>query len=160
VSSETDTVGLVGCASQKLRRPAPARDLYVSQLFRKASAYAEQTCDRWYILSAKHGLIHPDQVLEPYDAKLGTNPRTSPPIHQWAATVREQLTAELAGIENVKLIAVAGQQYRYAVYGGPWEYEVPMQGLGIGRQLGWLTAQLSATGWRTAPAQTGGHERS
>ncbi|MET1087465.1 MAG: DUF6884 domain-containing protein [Arthrobacter sp.] len=34
------TVGLVGCASQKLQRPAPARELYASQLFRKASAYA------------------------------------------------------------------------------------------------------------------------
>lgn len=47
MSSETYTVGLVGCASQKLRRPAPARELYVSQLFRKAFAYAELTFDRW-----------------------------------------------------------------------------------------------------------------
>jgi hypothetical protein len=50
------TVGLVGCASQKLRRPVPARELYVSQLFKKASAYAEATCDRWYVLSAMHEL--------------------------------------------------------------------------------------------------------
>lgn len=59
----TLTVGLVGCASQKLRRPAPARELYASEL--KASAYAETTCDRGYILSTKHGLVHPDAVLEP-----------------------------------------------------------------------------------------------
>ena len=39
-------VGLVGCASQKLQRRAPARELYVSQLFKKTSAYAELTCDR------------------------------------------------------------------------------------------------------------------
>lgn len=38
------TVGLVGCASQKLTRPTPARELYVSQLFKKASEYAELTC--------------------------------------------------------------------------------------------------------------------
>ena len=63
--SEHPTVGLVACASQKLQRPAPARELYVSQLFKKASAYAGLTCDRWYILSAKHGLVHPDTVLEP-----------------------------------------------------------------------------------------------
>uniref|UniRef100_UPI0038B36EF6 DUF6884 domain-containing protein n=1 Tax=Agromyces humi TaxID=1766800 RepID=UPI0038B36EF6 len=48
-------IGLVGCAAQKLRRPAPARDLYVSQLFRKSSAYVEWNCDAWFILSAKHG---------------------------------------------------------------------------------------------------------
>lgn len=143
MSSETYTVGLVGCASQKLRRAAPARELYVSQLFKKASAYAELICDRWYVLSAKHGLVHPDQVLEPYDVKLGTNARTSPLIHQWADMVRKQLAAELTGIGKPKLIALAGEQFRYAVYRGPWEYEVPMQGLGIGQQLGWLTAQLS-----------------
>lgn len=137
-------VGLVGCASQKLQRPAPARELYVSQLFRKASAYAETTCDRWYVLSAKHGLVHPDTVIEPYDMRLGTNHRTTPPIHQWGAMVRDQLAAELAGLEDVTLIALAGEQYRVAVRDVPWPVVVPMQGLGIGQQLGWLTGRLSA----------------
>jgi hypothetical protein len=138
------TIGLVGCASQKLNRPAPARELYVSQLFKKASAYAEATCDRWYVLSAKHGLVHPDTVLEPYDVRLGTNHRTSPPIHTWAAGVRGQLDAELAGLENVTLVALAGEQYRTAVRDSRWPVLVPMKGLGIGQQLGWLTGQLNA----------------
>ncbi|MDP9695146.1 UNVERIFIED_ORG: hypothetical protein J2X79_002715 [Arthrobacter globiformis] len=47
MSTDIYTIRLVGCASQKLKRPAPARGLYVSQLFIKASAYAELTCDRW-----------------------------------------------------------------------------------------------------------------
>lgn len=143
MSSESYTVGLVGCASQKLRRPAPARELYVSQLFRKASAYAELTCDRWYVLSAKHGLVRRDEVIAPYDMRLGTNHRTSPLIHEWVDQVREQLTAELAGIENPKLIALAGEQYRAALLDSRWPCEVPMKGMGIGQQLGWLTAKLS-----------------
>lgn len=140
--SSTITIGLVGCASQKLRRPAPARDLYVSQLFRKASAYAELTCDRWYVLSAKHGLVHPDTIVEPYDMRLGTNDRTSPPIHTWAAGVRAQLDTELAGLGDVTLVALAGEQYRTVLLGSRWPSVVPMKGLGIGQQLGWLTAQL------------------
>jgi hypothetical protein len=136
----TVTVGLVACAGQKLQHPAPARELYVSQLFRKASAYAEASCDRWYILSAKHGLLDPDDVLEPYDLRLGTP--AAPPVREWAAKVRGQLEAELAGLD-VTLIVLAGEQYRTALQGSPWPYEVPMKGLGIGRQLGWLTAQLS-----------------
>jgi hypothetical protein len=44
----------------------------------------------------------------------------------------------------VKLIALAGEQYRTAVHDGPWEYEAPMKGLGIGQQLGWLTGKISA----------------
>jgi hypothetical protein len=141
--SDEITVGLVGCASQKLERPAPARELYVSQLFKKASAYAELTCDRWYVLSAKHGLLRPDEVIEPYDMRLGTNRRTSPPIHQWAARVQDQLAVELAGVEHVRLVVLAGEQYRSAVRSGPWPHEVPMKGLGIGQQLGWLTKKLS-----------------
>lgn len=137
-------VGLVGCAAQKLQHPAPARDLYISQLFRKASAYAEATCDRWYILSAKHGLVHPDTVIEPYDMRLGSKHTTSPPICAWAAGVRTQLDVELAGLEDATLVVLAGEQYRTILRDSRWPSEVPMKGLGIGQQLGWLTVQLNA----------------
>ncbi|GAC1454646.1 MAG: hypothetical protein PVSMB10_12550 [Pseudarthrobacter sp.] len=107
----------------------------VSQLFKKASAFAEATCDRWYILSAKHGLVHPDTVLESYDVSLGINYRSTRPIHQWGAMVKDQLGAELTGLDDVTLVALAGEQYRAAVRGVPWTVEVPMQALSIGQQL-------------------------
>lgn len=134
-------VGLVGCSAQKLAAAAPARELYVSQLFRKASAYAEATCDRWYVLSAKHGLIHPDTVIKPYDMRLGT--RTGPDMTAWGALVREQLTEALNGADNPTLVALCGSQYRTALNGAPWPSETPMQGMGIGRQLGYLTTELA-----------------
>jgi hypothetical protein len=143
VADETCRIGLVACASQKLLRPAPARELYVSQLFKKASAYAELTCDRWYILSAKHGLLRPDEVIEPYDIRLGANHKTSPSTYLWAARVQEQMAAEFAGLANVKIVALAGEQYRTALHGTPWPHEIPLKGLGIGQQLGWLTKKLS-----------------
>jgi hypothetical protein len=135
-------VGLVGCAAQKLQRPAPAREIYVSQLFKKASAYAEATCDRWYILSAKHGLISPDEIIEPYDMRLGTRDPNSPPIHQWADWVRKQLAAELADVPGATLVALAGVQYQTVLRPCQWPFEIPMQGLGIGQQLGFLTTEL------------------
>jgi hypothetical protein len=46
------------------------------------------------------------------------------------------LTLPFAGPDDVKLIGPAGEQYRAALPGIPWPHEVPMQGLGIGRQLG------------------------
>jgi hypothetical protein len=67
------------CAARKLDRPAPARELYVSQLFEKASAYATAARDRRYVLSAKHGLVQPDTVLEPYDVRLGARHPTATP---------------------------------------------------------------------------------
>ena len=136
-------IGLVGCSSAKLSRPAPARELYTSPLFRKASTYAELTCARWFILSAKHGLLNPDQVVEPYDVKLGTNARTSPPIHEWADRVRGQLATELADTPRAVLVTLAGVQYQTVLRPCQWPFRIPMKGLGIGQQLGWLTDQLA-----------------
>ena len=58
---------LVSCVGQKLGYPAPAADLYQSDWFKKARAYAEAEGQRWYILSAKHGLVNPSKVLTPFD---------------------------------------------------------------------------------------------
>ncbi len=59
---------LVQCTKSKRYEAAPAKDLYdKSHLFTLMREYAE-VCNRpWYILSAKHGLVDPDTVLEPYD---------------------------------------------------------------------------------------------
>lgn len=39
---------------------------------RSPPAWAIAHCDQWAILSAKHGLIDPDKVIEPYDVTLST----------------------------------------------------------------------------------------
>ncbi len=62
-------VALVACCSKKLTRTVAARDLYVSTLFKKAAAYA-RTFDAWYVLSAKYGLVAPDEVIDPYNQTL------------------------------------------------------------------------------------------
>lgn len=140
------TVGLVGCSSAKLSRPAPARELYTSALFRKAAAYAERECDRWYVLSAKHGLVAPDTILEPYDVKLGRRHREAAkdagPIWDWAARVQGQLAEELADVPKVSLVALAGEQYRTVLHPCQWPFSIPMKGLGIGEQLAWLANEL------------------
>lgn len=135
------TIGLVGCAAAKLRRPAPARDLYVSQLFKKAAAYAEANTDRWFVLSAKYGLVAADDVIEPYDAKLGT--KTGPPIWDWAQDVAAQLRVALLDVESPELLVLAGEQYRTCLRFVDYPARVPMQGMGIGQQLGYLTAELT-----------------
>lgn len=61
---------LISCAATKLDHPAPAADLYTSPLFVKARSYAEGSGHPWFVLSARHGLVEPTTVLEPYDLKL------------------------------------------------------------------------------------------
>lgn len=137
-------IGLVACSAGKLTEPARARDLYTSPLFRKASAYAAQTCDAWFILSAKHGLLRPDAILAPYDQKLGDLPALK--REDWARQVRAQLARDLRPYrhDQITLVALAGKDYRAALDGVLWPVEVPMRGLGIGQQLGFLTRELAA----------------
>jgi hypothetical protein len=64
------TIVLVACSARKRGTPCPAKDLYTSTLFRYSRRYAEQFGDRWYILSARHGLLSPEARISPYEQTL------------------------------------------------------------------------------------------
>jgi hypothetical protein len=163
-------VGLVACGKSKLDHAAPARDLYTGPLFRAASAYAERTYDAWFVLSAKHHLVHPDDVLEPYDVSLAGL------MHvvrlQWALHVDIALRCgRNTGIDEdyrtrrnapedgpflgrftmaggkVELFLHAGSDYAGPLYdrgieGWATVYR-PLRGLGIGEQLAWYQRQAA-----------------
>jgi hypothetical protein len=58
-------VALVSCVKSKRTSESPARDLYTSPLFTKMRRYAEQHAEAWFILSAEHGVLAPDQLVAP-----------------------------------------------------------------------------------------------
>lgn len=129
-------IHLVACAAQKVQGFVPhARDLYASQLFRKVRAQVESTGDPWFILSAQHGLVRPDLPLHPYDLSLrdlGSVERVSWAIRVYASLVRN------AGLSD-RVVFWAGDLYRRPLLqmleASGCTCEVPLQGLGIGRQL-------------------------
>ncbi len=137
-------IALVACVSKKNPMPMPARDLYISDWFRKASAYAMRVADEWYILSAKYGLVAPDTVIEPYDETLNRMPADA--RRAWARRVSKELGQVLQPGDQVMLLA--GIKYRENLIGPIREMgcsvEIPLQGLRIGEQLRWLKQQL---GW-------------
>jgi ribosomal protein S27AE len=127
-------VGLVSCSKAKLDKPAKARALYEpSYVFARSKAYVEQRCDAWWILSAKHGLVHPDTVLAPYDETLAKMRKAARDL--WASSVRETLCKRYAGI-RVKFLLMAGQLYAKAVEG--LAVEEPLKGLSTGHRRRWL----------------------
>jgi len=134
-------IHLVACARQKRATAAMAADLYTSDLFAKARAYVEAVGGPWFILSARHGLLHPLQWVAPYDmtlADLSVAERRA-----WGARVAAQLDAAI-GRADGGIVLLAGRLYRQPLE--PWIGErarVPMVGLGIGRQKAWLAAQLA-----------------
>ncbi len=133
---------LVSCVKSKTSKTAPAQDLYISDLFKKTSAYAKLFGDRWYILSAKYGLLAPDQVIEPYEKtlnKMGVQERKS-----WAKQVMLDLEKILSLSDEV--IFLAGKRYRENLIKPIEELgcqvSIPMEGLTFGNQLKWLRKQL------------------
>jgi hypothetical protein len=131
-------VYLVSCVSKKLDRPAPARDFYCSEWFKKARRYVELTGCEWFILSAKYGLVAPKTVLLPYNQTLntmGVHARRS-----WALRVLAAFEKAVPRVDET--IFLAGLRYREFL--GDWlkkknvKVSVPMIGLGIGKQLAWL----------------------
>jgi len=62
---------LISCVRKKLGARAQAKNLYTSHLFRLNFAYASSLRpDVLFILSAKYGLVHPEQYIHPYDVTL------------------------------------------------------------------------------------------
>lgn len=133
-------VGLVGCAKSKRSEPAAARDLYDrSALFRGARCYVERSCERWFILSARYGLVRPEQVIEPYDETLTTLPRWE--RCSWAERVLGELKRELGpDLSGITFEAHAGAAYlNSGLVRGIQErggsVEEPLHGLGMGARL-------------------------
>jgi hypothetical protein len=134
------TVALVSCVKAKRSVSSPARDLYTSALFRAMRRYAEAQADAWFILSAEHGLVHPEQVLDPYERTL--NKMTTAERRVWAQRVQQSLLTELPAPSNV--VILAGLRYREFVVPFLREHgflvTIPLAGLRLGHQLQRLKA--------------------
>ena len=144
------TVCLVGCSKEKLAQAAPAKDLYCSVLFRLCRNWAERNADAWAILSGKHLLVDPDEVIEPYDRSIRERrpfdqrrPLSSKDFAQCVyAAVQGWACRFATPTEGPRLVVLAGQDY-WQWIDGHFDMERPLDGLGIGQRLRWLRQELS-----------------
>ena len=129
-------VVLISCVSKKLTAPAPAKDLYISPYFKYNLKYARMLKpDDIFILSALYGLVPLDKTIEPYNLTLNT--MKSNEIKEWADKVLVDL-GKVTDIKDTDFIFLAGNNYRKFLIPYLGAYQVPFEGLGIGRQLGKL----------------------
>jgi hypothetical protein len=136
------TVGLVACAKTKSGSPQFAKDLYLSHLFMLASRYCEANYDAWYILSASHGLLEPNRIIEPYDETLKTF--TPAARERWAERVIKQSKILLEKMNSADVVFYfhAGSLYAKLLAGQIGNSCLPMKGLGIGQQINWYLNRL------------------
>ena len=135
-------VVLVGCVKLKGPLPAPADELYISPLFKRRRAYAERA-PHWFILSALHGLVRPDQVLEPYDMALAGQSRQY--REAWAGRVVEDLRAQVGPLHGRLIEIHAGSAYAEVILPllerEAAEVTWPFRGLSQGQHLAWYGGQ-------------------
>jgi hypothetical protein len=136
-------IGLLATGRKKASTAAPIVHFYKSPLFQKSVQYARKHYDRFYFYNAKDGLLLPDQVMEPYDLSIKTF--TIKEKKQWAKNLISGFS-DLESAANSHVYLHGGKIYRDHLEPelrlNGYQFETPMQGLGIGKQLAWYDQQL------------------
>jgi hypothetical protein len=133
-------VVVIPCGGAKLHRPAPAGELYTGSYHRACRRAADALTAQGgtvVVLSALYGLVPLDQVLEPYDLRMGQPGSVTP------ARLSEQ--ARTLGLDDAREVVVLGGAAYTAAALTVWPHAAtPLAGLGgMGYQLQALAAMAA-----------------
>lgn len=144
---------LLGCGKQKQKTGwfGPARELYTGSLFKAKLRFAEKVEVKWYIVSAKFGLMDPNQVVTPYDRTMNDLSPIDRPL--WAMRVVTKLILKLCRSKlpnDFTLHLHMGKEYcdsiRSFLYLAGFNVILPVEGLGQGEQMKWYSEDRSIQG--------------
>lgn len=132
-------IALVACSSKKADHAAEAQDLYTSTLFQTSRKWASTFSDEWYIISARHGLLHPRMVVEPYDQSLRA--LSADQVREWATGI---LTALRGVVRDGDVLSIlAGNTYTRPLLEKLAHHKVyvhlPLAGRSLGVRMQWLS---------------------
>lgn len=137
-------VVLVQCTSAKRKGFHAAKDLYdESAYFVRQREYAESVADFWFVQSAEHGLLHPDEMVGYYDkhAKDIEYPE------EWALDIADELFDLLGADITVELLG--GKAYTDPLVpeleARGMEVHEPLRGLRIGKRIQRLRSMANAS---------------
>lgn len=151
------TLALIACSKSKLATTAPAGELYTGHLFQVQLAYARKVLglgDHIHVLSARHGLVWINRVIEPYDTTLAT--MTAAERVNWSDNMALQLwnlgLSPILQPGGATIYLMAGKLYREPLeeWLCKWTWVNVVQphpaGLGIGQQQRWYKEQIANAG--------------
>jgi hypothetical protein len=149
---------LISCSKTKAfkgEESLKAKDAYCSPLFNKSKEWAEGKGLNWAVISARHGVVWPNEEIEDYDLTLGELSKEQK--SKWANMVASQLYvwSQDSSVENAEespqVIALAGKAYTeplkkglksfFAEGGQEITVEEPLEGLQVGERLSKLTKE-------------------
>ena len=138
-------LGLIASTKQKQEYPCKARTMYsVSQLFSLAFEYAQKRYDEIGFLSAKYGLLLPDDQIQPYDIAIRS--MTTAHRMRWADLVFRHIQEKFEPTWDDLVYFHTGKPYREFLQPKLEEIGIeciiPLEGKGIGQQIAWYREQL------------------
>lgn len=123
----------IGCVKLKQNKSCTAETLYNSTLFKCALNYAKKLKPRKiFILSAKHGVLELNDVIAPYNETLNTKTKREKQL--WAYKCYCQLKEKEINF-NEPVVWLCGENYRKYLMQKFTNNSVPIEGLGLGKQL-------------------------
>lgn len=124
----------ISCVKNKMDSPCIARNMYVSDLFKKSLLYAEQLDESAtiYILSAKYGLLELNEQIEPYELTLNTMNKKQ--RKEWSDKVLMQCKEKGISFDE-EAIFLCGKKYREFLMNEFKNSSAPLEHMGIGEQL-------------------------
>lgn len=138
------TIALVAASRRQRGTICRAAEQYdLSPVFRRARDYCERTYPEWYILSARHHVLSPQQVIGPDDLSihlLETEDRLA-----WARDVAQALLArQERSAEPLRFALYASQRYAdLLLRAAPTlTFELPLSGLYFSERLHWYDQRL------------------
>lgn len=158
-----DTIALIGCGKTKHKIACKAKDLYTGPLFTACRKWAERFADQWWIASAKHLILEPDKIIEPYDTSMSN---LAADARRWRARQIQQhfhsrwvsccqfgksKSGFVVATRKPRVVLLAGKNYLTGFrelrdrQNDRYCFETPLEGLGVGQQLAWLKQQIDQT---------------
>lgn len=127
-------LAIISCSKSK--RPGRQRvlELYTGELFKLAAAAAEVLADRWVVISGRHGVLHPEDIIESYDEAVMSKSRRQ--REQWGQHVSRQLKLILPTLQGSQVLSFVSAPYQefLDLSGVGASFFCPLQGLAIGLQ--------------------------
>jgi hypothetical protein len=145
VSSPVASVILIGCVKTKHATASAAAQLFAGPLFEGRRRYVASTRLPWYILSAKFGLLAPEDVIGPYDVYLADQGLAY--RRAWGEFVAAQLEQRLPDLRGRTIEVHAGAAYaeplRDPMTARGAVLATPLAHLRQGEQLAWYHSRPS-----------------
>jgi len=119
-------IALIACTKSKKAYKCAAHELYSeSPRFKAAYTYSKLVADDVFILSAKYGLVHEDEIIEPYDETLLN--KSIEERQEWAMKVLERLS-KVSDLNSDEFTIIAGRNYYEELIPHLTHYWLPLKG--------------------------------